>query len=227
MTIERVLEIILSVVAIFTAIVLHEYAHGYVAWRLGDPTARSKGRLTLNPLAHIDPIGTLLLPITLILLGGRPIGWAKPVPIDPRYFRNPLRGMLFVAAAGPGTNFALALATTVVGRALLSVAPDTVLFANSFGGNALRWLFFLLALFLIYNILLGLFNLIPIPPLDGSRILAYFLPVDARRVMARIERYGFIILIAVVYLGGLQWLFRFVMEPAYVLLGTRWLAALP
>ena len=226
MTLERIIEIVLSLVAIFSAIVLHEVAHGYVAWRLGDPTARSRGRLTLNPLAHIDPIGTVLLPVALTILGLTPIGWAKPVPINPAYFRNPLKGMLYVAVAGPLTNFSLVLATTFVGRVLLLIVPDSLLFANAAGGNLVRWLFYLLALFLIYNTLLGFFNMIPIPPLDGSRVLAYFLPAEGRRVMGQIERYGFVIILLIAALGGIQWLFRATAGVQEALLGTRWLQAL-
>lgn len=227
MNVERILEFVLSLIAVFTAIVLHEVAHGYVAWKLGDPTARSRGRLTLNPLAHVDLVGTVLVPVTLAILRLPLFGWAKPVPINPSYFRNPLRGMLYVAIAGPGTNFTLALLATLVGRVLLALVPDSVLFATgTFGPNLVRSLFFLLGIFVIYNILLGLFNMLPIPPLDGSRVLTYFLPAEGRRIMLGLERYGFLILIAIIYLGGVSILYSATTKLWQGLLGVRWLAAI-
>jgi len=228
MDITRILEIALSLIAVFTAIILHEVAHGYVAFRLGDPTAKTRGRLTLNPLAHIDPIGTILVPVFLVIVGSSfLIGWAKPVPINPRYFRNPFKGMLYVAVAGPATNVALALAATMIGRVVLLAIPDTLLFFNhTFAGNLVHALVYLLGIFVIYNVILAAFNMIPIPPLDGSRVLTYFLPPEGRRVMIMLERYGFIILIALIYLGGLRALFDLMGGLWQGLLGSRWLLAL-
>ena len=228
MDITRILEIALSLIAVFTAIILHEVAHGYVAFRLGDPTAKTRGRLTLNPLAHIDPIGTILVPIFLLIINSPFLfGWAKPVPINPGYFRNPFKGMLYVAVAGPATNLALALATTVIGRIVLLAIPDTLLFFNhTFAGNLVHTFVYLLGIFVIYNIILAVFNMIPIPPLDGSRVLTYFLPPEGRRVMIMLERYGFIILIALIYLGGLRALFNLMGGLWQGLLGSRWLIAL-
>jgi Zn-dependent protease len=224
MTIGTILNVILSLIAIFTAIVLHEVAHGYMALRLGDPTARSMGRLTLNPLAHIDPIGTILVPLVLAIVGAPVFGWAKPVPINPRYFRNPFQGMLFVALAGPGTNITLALAATVVGRGLLFLVPQSINTASgSFGVNLIVALFTLLGLFVIYNLFLAGLNLIPIPPLDGSRVLTYFLPTEGRRFMLSMERYGFFILVALLWLGVLNGVFRFVEGIGNSLLGQQWL----
>ena len=230
MSIDSILNIALSLIAIFTAIVLHEVAHGYMALRLGDPTARDLGRLTLNPLAHIDPIGTILVPLTLAVLNALGIlnaplfGWAKPVPINPRNFRNPFRGMLFVALAGPGTNIALALATSVVGRLLLLMVPQVSYgAAPSFGMNLLSALFTLLGYFVIFNLFLAALNLIPIPPLDGSRVLTYFLPTEGRRIMLSLERYGFFIFAALLYLGVLNGVFRAVQDLGQGLLGYRWL----
>jgi len=227
MTIDHILEIVLSLVAVFMAIILHEVAHGYVAFRLGDPTAKARGRLTLNPLAHIDPVGTIIVPLVLAVLRLPLFGWAKPVPINPSYFRNPFRGMLYVAVAGPGTNVALALVTAGLGRLFLLAVPNSILFGPpSFSSNLTRAVFFLLGAFVIYNVLLALFNMIPIPPLDGSRVLTYFLPPSGKRFMLAIERYGFLILVAVIFLGGVEGIFRAVDPIARGLLGIRWVAAL-
>ncbi len=241
MDITRILEIALSLIAVFTAIILHEVAHGYVAFRLGDPTAKARGRLTLNPLAHIDPIGTILVPIFLLIINSPFLfGWAKPVPINPSYFRNPFKGMLYVAVAGPATNVALALAATVIGRVVLLAVPNSLLglverngvfyrnsiINQSFAGNLVHALVYLLGIFVVYNVILAAFNMIPIPPLDGSRVLTYFLPPEGRRVMIMLERYGFIILIALIYLGGLQVLFNLMGGLWQGLLGSRWLIAL-
>ena len=224
MNIEFILDIALSLIAIFMAIVLHEVAHGYMALRLGDPTARHLGRLTLNPLAHIDPIGTILVPIILAIMGAPLFGWAKPVPVNPRNFRNPFRGMLFVALAGPGTNIALALATAIVGRLLLLMVPQSLYLASpSFGMNLLASLFTLLGYFVIFNLFLAGLNLIPIPPLDGSRVLTYFLPTEGRRIMLSLERYGFFIFAALLYLGVFNGVFRAVQGLGQELLGIRWL----
>ncbi len=233
MEFELILEVVLSLLAVFMAIVLHEVAHGYMALRLGDPTARSKGRLTLNPLAHVDPIGTVLIPLMIaalrFLFGWNLLlfGWAKPVPINPSYFRNPMRGMLYVALSGPGTNIGLALITAGIGRLLLAIVPGSVLYASSgLGPNLIHWLFYLLSAFVLYNLFLALFNLIPVPPLDGSRVLMYFLPAEARRWMISIERYGFFIIVAIFYLGGLNLIFDGVSGLWRLLLGLDWLRAL-
>jgi len=224
MNVDLILDIALSLIAIFTAIVLHEVAHGYMALRLGDPTARDLGRLTLNPLAHIDPIGTILVPLLLAILRAPLFGWAKPVPINPRNFRNPFRGMLFVALAGPGTNIALALATSIVGRLLLFMVPQVSYgAAPSFGMNLLSALFTLLGYFVIFNLFLAALNLIPIPPLDGSRVLTYFLPTEGRRIMLSLERYGFFIFAALLYLGVFNGVFGAVQDLGQGLLGYRWL----
>ncbi|MEW5826564.1 MAG: site-2 protease family protein [Candidatus Bipolaricaulota bacterium] len=231
MTIDLILDVILSLVAVFTAIVFHEVAHGWVASRLGDPTAKAHGRLTLNPLAHVDPVGTILVPVTLALLNllfpgaNTPLfGWAKPVPVNPNYFANRFRGMLWVALAGPGTNLALAAIGAGVGRlALRGVSAQVVLQPAGFGDYAIRALFALLGLFVIYSVILAVFNMIPIPPLDGSRVLAYFLPPEGRRALFAAERYGFLILLVLIGFGGVSFLFNAI-QPLWVrLLGPAWL----
>ena len=187
-----VLAQVLSVVFVILCILpLHEFAHGWVANKLGDPTAKLEGRLTLNPLASVDPMGAL----ALILFG---FGWAKPVPVDPRYFRRPKQGMALTALAGPVSNFLLALVLLFAGRLVYDYAPYSA--ANQ------RLLTFLLTT-AILSLGLGLFNLIPIPPLDGSKVLFSLLPDRTYNTMLRYERYGMLLLWAVVLLGvGDRWM---------------------
>ena len=167
------------------SIIFHEVAHGYVAARLGDPTARQAGRLTLNPIPHIDPFGSVLLPGLLALSGATVFGWARPVPIAPWFFRNPTTGMALTAIAGPGTNLLLAVVT---GRVLLEVVD--------IHGTALR----AVVVFGLLNAVLAVFNMLPIPPLDGSRLLPLILNAEARQVYARFENYGMLLIFALVFL---------------------------
>jgi len=213
---------------VFAAIVFHEVSHGYVAYRLGDPTPKVRGRLTLNPLAHVDLIGTILVPLALVVMGSRFLfGWAKPVPINPNYFRKPFKGMLYVAIAGPATNLTLALVTAGVGRLTLGAIPNSLLFhEQTFGAYLLQSIFYLLGFFVIINVVLAVFNMIPIPPLDGSRVLTYFLPPEGKRIMLTLERYGFLILLALILLGGVSGLLNLTSGLWRGLLGIRWLAAL-
>jgi len=222
LNVSLVLDIVLSLVAALLAIVFHEYAHGYVASRLGDPTARERGRLTLNPLAHIDPIGTVLLPLLLALFRLPVFGWAKPVPINPSYFRNPFRGMLFVAIAGPITNLSMALVATGVGRLALTAVSPEFLLQKTFLSNLTHAAFFLLGYFVIVNVVLAVFNMIPIPPLDGSRVLAYLLPPSGRQFMLFLEQYGFLILLALILLGGLTGVLDLASVIWVRLLGFGW-----
>lgn len=223
MTFAGVLEIVLSLIAVFTAIVLHEFSHGYIAFRLGDPTAKMQGRLTLNPLAHIDPIGTILVPIVLVILRSPFLfGWAKPVPINPNYFRNPYKGMFYVAIAGPLMNIALALGASTIGRLAILITPLSLLDGRGFSAYFVRTIFFLLGFFVIINIILAVFNMIPIPPLDGSRVLTYFLPPEGKRVMMQLERYGFLIILALLYLGVLGGLISLISGIWEALLGSYW-----
>ena len=220
MSLDSILNIALQLIAIFMAIVLHEVAHGYMALRLGDPTARTLGRLTLNPLAHVDLIGTILVPVVLAVIGAPLFGWAKPVPINPLNFRNPFKGMLFVALAGPGTNVALALSAALVYRLMRFLVDLTLTSAApSFGTNLLSAIFQLLAYFVVFNLFLATLNMIPIPPLDGSRVLTYFLPTEGRRIMLSLERYGFFIFAGLLYLHVFDGLFGVVYSLAVWLLG--------
>lgn len=236
MNIDLILNVILSLIAVFMAIVFHEVAHGFVAAKLGDPTAKTAGRLSLNPLVHVDPIGTILVPamlaiMQLIVPTARPVffGWAKPVPVNPNYFKNPFRGMLLVALAGPGTNLALGCVAALVGRVIFLAVPNlgmSIATEPGLASNALHAVFYVLGMFVMYSVLLAVFNMIPIPPLDGSRVLTYFLPPKGRRFMISLERYGFILLIAVIYFGGLDFIFMGINPVCQWLLGGEWLFAM-
>lgn len=192
------------------AMVLHEYAHGWVANRYGDPTARLQGRLTLNPLAHVDPFGTVILPLLCLLVpGGFFLGWAKPVPINPARLHNPRRDMALVAAAGPGMNLLLAIGSGALLSMLLSIDPSLATSWPPQPGQLPRLdllgiLLLPLAAMSLYsvfiNVLLMVFNLIPIPPLDGGRILTSLLPARSAMALARLEPYGMLIIVGLIVL---------------------------
>lgn len=183
---------IFSLIVLLFSVIIHELAHGYVAASLGDPTAKYEGRLTLNPLKHLDPFGSVILPLLLLLAtGGQgPIfGWAKPVPINPYNFRDQKWGTLKVSIAGPATNFAIAIIFGLFIRFLNfpQIAP----------------LIQLLGIVVFYNFLWGIFNLVPIPPLDGSWILFRFLPQAWEKAKMVLNQYGLFILIFFIFFGGL------------------------
>lgn len=206
---------LMAVGALLVCVIPHEVAHGFVAWKLGDPTARAAGRLTLNPLKHLDPVGSIILPLGLLLLrrfAGFPIvfGWAKPVPVNPYYFRDTWKGMLWVSIAGPATNFAMALLAAGLGRALVAL------------GVTNAYVLAFVALVVLLSLVLGLFNLLPVPPLDGSKVLAYFLPVRWRIQLLRLEQFGIFIVLALLLLGVLQAVFTGAEAIAFELVGIRW-----
>lgn len=190
------------------AMVLHEFAHGWVAYRCGDPTAKLQGRLTMNPLAHIDPFGSVILPLLCLLMpGGFFLGWAKPVPVDPRLMHQPRRDMALVAAAGPCMNLILAIGSALVFTILLSLDSSVAQYWSSADEasppQSLQTMITLpLAVMAVYslliNVLLMLFNLIPIPPLDGGRILTCLLPSKPALALIRLEPYGMFILVALI-----------------------------
>ena len=184
-TMPRLAELLLSLPAVLWAITCHEFCHGYAAYRLGDPTAMRSGRLTLNPLAHLDPVGALLLLVARF-------GWAKPVPIDPRYFKNPARDMVIVSLAGAAGN----IATAFVAGLLMRVMPKAILL------NYAVLNFMVLMVFI--NLGLAVFNLLPIPPLDGSKILYVLLPPRWMEAYYKLERYGMLILMVLVIFGVVQ-----------------------
>jgi len=183
---SHLLEMALMAVVLLFSVIVHEVAHGYVALRNGDPTAKMLGRLTLNPVPHIDPVGTILLPALLLMSGaGIIFGWAKPVPVNPLNFRNYRWGEISVSAAGPLSNLALA----VLFSYLLQLAPMNLgLTQMALWGVKI-------------NIFLALFNLIPIPPLDGSHIVSTLLPRDLARMYAYLEPVGFILILVLFYTG--------------------------
>jgi len=174
------------------AITVHEAAHGYVAKYFGDMTAFNAGRITLNPLKHIDPFGTVVLPALTIMLGGILFGWAKPVPVDFGRLRNPKKDMLWVAAAGPASNFVMAV-FWVLALKYAAFAPDTIAYPVSLMAEA----------GIKINLVLMVLNLLPLPPLDGGRIAVSLLPYNLARSFARIEPYGFVILIVLLFTGVL------------------------
>ena len=193
--ISQLIEIAILLVVLLFSIIIHEVAHGYVALRNGDPTARMLGRLTLNPVPHIDPIGTVLVPLILLLpyfiYGHFPsilFGWARPVPVNPLNFRNHKWGEITVSAAGPLSNLMLAVAFAVLFR--LAGSNQGLLYLANIGVSL--------------NIILALFNLIPIPPLDGSHILARVLPRDLALTYQRLEPWGFMLILVLLYAGVLN-----------------------
>lgn len=178
-------------VIVLFSVISHEVAHGFAAFKLGDPTARRMGRLTFNPLPHVDPLGSVILPLVLFFIGSPVLfAWAKPVPVNPLYFRHPKRGMMLVALAGPATNLLIALVLTGVMHGVGTSLPPSVQVAILTG--------------IILNLALMVFNALPVPPLDGSRVVARFLSGEAYRAYVQIERYGMFIIIGLMYLGVIQ-----------------------
>lgn len=194
-------QIIISAFPILIAITFHELSHGLVANKLGDPTAKMMGRLTLNPIAHIDLIGTILMPLMLIILtnGQFVFGYAKPVPINPMNFRNPKKDMAISAAAGPITNFLLAIASIMILK--LIIVPLSLLLPESLSITVVRPLIMIFTSSVIINVVLAVFNMIPIPPFDGGRVLIGFLPHKQAVSFSRIEPFGFIIIIILIVTG--------------------------
>ena len=176
------------------ALTAHELAHAWVAFKLGDPTARMLGRLTINPLKHLDPIGTLA-----ILLTGM-FGWAKPVPVNPSNFKNPAKAMMWVALAGPATNLCLAAIFAIIAKLMIIGLGAFVLRSSPLLGP----IFIMVNIGIVLNVALGIFNMIPIPPLDGSKVLMNVLPYERAMAFSRIEPYGFIILMALMFTGILH-----------------------
>jgi len=185
---------------------MHEWAHGWMANRLGDPTARMMGRISINPLRHIDPLGTVIFPIAMVIFTGIAFGWAKPVPFNPRYLKNPKRDAALIALAGPAMNVVLAIGAALI-LIILRLAAPQLIFDASAGGiglfPSLTGLGFVLAFFCYINLILCFFNLLPIPPFDGSRVVAKFLTGNARHWYGQLENYGMFIVAALIFIPPL------------------------
>jgi Zn-dependent protease len=191
-------KIVISIIPILFAVILHEVSHGLVANKLGDPTAKMMGRLTLNPISHIDPFGTILMPLFLYAVtnGQFVFGYAKPVPINAMNFKNPKRDMAISAAAGPVTNLLLAAGSVLLVKHL--IIPLSTVVPSSAIATILKPLGLMLEASLFINVILAVFNMIPIPPLDGGRVLMGLLPYKQAMALGHLEPFGFIIVIVLV-----------------------------
>ena len=201
----NVAQIFIAFIVLLFSLTIHEMAHAWTADRLGDPTARLLGRVSLNPIVHADPIGTILFPLIAMVSRVPIIGWAKPVPVVMRYLRHPRRDYVLIAAAGPASNLMLALAASLVGL-VIPVSPQTLGEPNVTAPLAA-----ILGQLVRLNVLLAVFNMIPIPPLDGGNVLAGLLPESMASVFNRIRPYGFLLLYALVLTDG----FRLIVFPPY------------
>ena len=184
-------EILLVTPGFLLAITVHEFAHGYVAYRFGDHTAKAQGRLTFNPLSHLDPFGTLVLVVT------RMIGWAKPVPIDPRNLRNPKTDMVWISLAGPVANLVAAIVLALFFHIIVYATADGV--SSQLAISILQPVILILYMGVRINVVLAVFNIIPVPPLDGSKILAGILPREQAYQFEKLEPYGFLILMLLIF----------------------------
>ncbi len=191
---QFIVEIIILAPPLLLALTLHEFSHGFVAYSLGDPTAKMMGRLTMNPIRHLDPIGTIAFFFIKF-------GWAKPVPVNPVHFKNPRKDMLWVALAGPASNLFLAIVSAILTKAVWFLA-SVIPYSKVMEAILVPFHQMLIASVWI-NLVLAIFNFLPIPPLDGSRILSGLLPADMARSYASIERYGFVIILLLAFSGVL------------------------
>lgn len=197
---EGLITFLYTLPALVLSLSIHEYAHAWVAYKLGDISQKIRGRLTLNPLAHIDPIGF----IAIMLIG---VGWGKPVTVDDRNFKDSRKGMMLTSLAGPASNLLLAILVTIILKLLMVFGVMNTVINSNTGNIILNMLLYVIQ----FNIVFGIFNLIPLPPLDGSKVLAYFLPQRARGFMYTLERYSFII-IMIIYFTNLT---SYIITPGY------------
>ena len=205
-------QVFIAFIVLLFSLTIHEMAHAWTADRLGDPTARLRGRVSLNPLVHADPIGTVLFPLLALISGFPLIGWAKPVPVDVRNLRRGRRDFVLVAAAGPSSNLVMAVAAAI----LLQLTPVTPVTLGE--PNVTAPLASLFSLAMQINVLLAIFNMIPIPPLDGGNVLSGLLPEGLAIAFNRIRPYGFLLLYVLMFTGG----FDYLVGPPYRLL-VSWL----
>jgi Zn-dependent protease len=201
MQISTVQYIVMAIIPILFAITLHEVAHGWVASKFGDPTAKMLGRITLNPIKHIDLFGTIIVPVLLLTMGGFIFGWAKPVPVDSRNFKSPRQTMVYVAIAGPLANLLMAFMWAAIFK--VSIVLQQMGYSSSLGLSVMS------KIGIQINLVLFVLNLIPIPPLDGSKVLMGFVSGKMAYHLQRIEPYGFFIILALIYLG----IFNIILYP--------------
>jgi len=213
----NIITLVISLFVLLFAITVHEAAHGWAASKLGDDTARSMGRVTLNPIAHIDPFGTILLPLLLVIIKAPPFGWAKPVPVNPFNLRNPRRDNLWISAAGPMANILVAAVSMIAIIVIKLASPGISAFLRDFltgrgglppGFHPLEGLSIILFYGVLVNTYLVVFNLIPVPPLDGSGVLMGLLSEPAAQKYDRLRPYGFLIVLGLIYLGVLNIIIR-------------------
>jgi Zn-dependent protease len=197
--------IFISFIVLLFSLTVHEMAHAWTADRLGDPTARLLGRVSLNPVVHADPIGTVLFPLISLASGALLIGWAKPVPVNLRYLRHPRRDYMIVAAAGPASNLILAVFAAIL-LAIVPISPQTLGESNVSVPIAK-----LLSALVSLNVLLAVFNMLPIPPLDGGNVLAGLLPPNGAELFSKVRPYGFILLYALILSNA----FSYIVMPPY------------
>ena len=209
-------QVLIALVVLIASLSVHEAAHAWAADQLGDPTARNLGRLSLNPVVHVDPIGTLLFPLIALMTNVPLIGWAKPVPVDFRHLKHPKRDFAIIAAAGPTSNLVMA----VVGAGVLAVMPGLEPGAIA-GREVMTTAVQMLDFFVLINVLLAVFNMIPVPPLDGGNVLLGVLPPPGARVIEALRPYGFLILYALMLTGVLGTLMGPVAYYVLNLLGVR------
>ncbi len=218
---QRLVDLLFFYPLFLFSLSFHEAAHGFIANKFGDPTARLMGRVSLSPFPHIDMIGTVFLPIFGILTGAPVIGWGKPVPVNPYHFKDLRRDSLWVAASGPLSNFILALIFAGLTKLLITVVPSipqSALEPGSFAATSIGAIYTIFQMGVILNLMLAFFNLLPLPPLDGGTVLRGVLPESSVEAYDRISRYGLIVLLLLFATGMLKYLFYPVMMLATYLL---------